>query len=169
MAEKRRLYSAVTPHLTDHIACITADITTAGFSAGMLEAQGGYQPDAPTIVLFEGISYYITEAQLRRAMSVFRSEKHQNLIVLEHLLPCTLVNETKRSIPSGIFRTIGAYAGLSNIRCYSPGHVELLFQSVRCSEVRHHSLTDMERLRKGKLQRFVEDSDGWIGCAVGAV
>jgi O-methyltransferase involved in polyketide biosynthesis len=169
MAEKRRLYSAVTPHLADRIACITADITTTGFSAAMLEAQGGYQPDAPTIVLFEGISYYITEAQLRRVMSVFRSTKHQNLIILEHLLPCALVNEARRSILLGIFRTIGVYAGLSNIRCYSPGHAESLFQSVRCVEVRHHSLADMERLRKGKPRRFVKDGDGWISCAVGAV
>jgi O-methyltransferase involved in polyketide biosynthesis len=169
MAEKRRLYLAVTPHLADRIACITADITTAGFSAGMLEAQGGYQPDAPTIVLFEGISYYITEAQLRRAMSIFRSAKQQNLIILEHLLPCALVNEARRSIPSGIFQTIGAYAGLSSIRCYSLSDVESLFQSMCCVEVRHHSLADMERLRKGKQRRFVEDGDGWIGCAVGAV
>jgi len=167
--EKHRLYSAVAPHLADHIACVTADITTAGFSAGMLEAEGSYEPDVPAIVLFEGISYYITEAQLRRAMGVFRSAKQQNMIVLEHLLPCALVNEARRSIPSRIFRTIGAYVGLANIRCYSPGHVESLFQSVRCSEVQHYSSTDMERFRKGKTQRFVEDGDGWIGCAVGAV
>jgi O-methyltransferase involved in polyketide biosynthesis len=167
--EKHRLYSAVAPHLADRIACVTADITTAGFSAGMLEAEGSYEPDVPAIVLFEGISYYITEAQLRRAMGVFRSAKQQNMIVLEHLLPCALVNEARRSIPSRIFRTIGAYVGLANIRCYSPGHVESLFQSVRCSEVQHYSSTDMERFRKGKTQRFVEDGDGWIGCAVGAV
>ena len=130
--EKHRLYSAVAPHLADHIACVTADITTAGFSAGMLETEGGYEPEVPTIVLFEGISYYITEAQLRRAMGVFRSARQQNMIVLEHLLPCALVNEARRSIPAAIFRTIGAYVGLAHIRCYSPGHVESLFQSVRC-------------------------------------
>ena len=168
-AEKHRLYSAVAPHLANRIACITADITAAGFSAEMLEVEGGYQPDAPTIVLFEGISYYITEAQLRHAMGVFRSAQQQNLIILEHLLPCALVNEARRSIPSGIFRTIGTYAGLSNIRCYSPGDVESLFQSLRGSNVRHYSSTDMERLRNEKPRRFVEDGDGWIGCAVGAV
>jgi len=169
MAEKHRLYSTVAPHLAGRIACVTADITTAGFSVGMLETEGGYQPDVPTIVLFEGISYYITEAQLRRAIAVFRSARQHNLIILEHLIPCALVNEARRSIPSDIFRTIGAYAGLSNIRCYSPGHVEALFRSVRCSEVQYYSSTDMERVRKGKPQQFVEDGDGWIGCSVGAV
>jgi O-methyltransferase involved in polyketide biosynthesis len=169
MPEKHRLYAAVAPDLADRIACVTADITTAGFSAGMLKAEGGYQPDAPTIVLFEGISYYITEAQLRHAMGVFRSTKQQNVIILEHLLPCALVNEARRSIPSGIFRTIGAYAGVSNIRCYSRGHVESLFRSLRGSNVRHYSSTDMERVRNDKPRRFVEDGDGWIGCAVGAV
>ncbi|MGZ4949565.1 MAG: hypothetical protein ACXVI0_00785 [Halobacteriota archaeon] len=157
------------PHLADRIACITADITTDELSASMLAAKGSYRSDAPTIVLFEGISYYITEAQLRRAMDVFRSAKQQNLIVLEHLLPCALVSEARRPIPSGIFGTIGAYAGVSNIQCYSLGDVEALFQSMRCSDVRHHSLIDMERLRKGKPQRFVKNSDGWIGYAVGAV
>ena len=167
--EKHRLYSAVAPHLADRIACVAADITTAGFSARMLEVEGGYRPGAPTIALFEGISYYITEAQLRHAMGVFRSTQQRNLIILEHLLPCARVNEARRSIPLGIFRTIGAYAGLSHIRCYSAGHVESLFESLRGSKVRHYSSTDMERVRKGKPRRFVDDGDGWIGCAVGAV
>jgi O-methyltransferase involved in polyketide biosynthesis len=169
MEAKRRLYAAVAPHLAERIACLTADITAAEFSAATIEAAGVYQPDAPTIVLFEGISYYITEAQLRRAMGVFRSATQPNLIVLEHVLPCARVNEARRSIPLEIFRTIGAYAGLSDIRSYSRDHVESLFQGLRCSDVRHYSLTDMERLRKGTPRRFVEDGDGWIGCAVGAV
>jgi len=169
MEEKRRVYSAVAPHLAERIACITADITADEFSAATLEAHGVYRPDAPTIALFEGISYYITEAQLRRAMGVFRSATQQNLIVLEHLLPCAHVNEARRRIPLEIFRTIGAYAGLSAIQSYSRDHVESLFRGVRCSEVRHYSLTDMERVRKGTPRRFAEDGDGWIGCAVGAV
>lgn len=169
MREKRRLYTAVAPHLADNITCITADIISAEFSFEMLETEGDCQPDAPTIVLFEGISYYITEAQLRRAMSVFRSAKQQNLIILEHLLPCALVNKARRSTPSRIFRTIRAYTGLVKIRCYSQDHVESLFQSVGCSEIQHYSSTDMERLRNGKPRQFVEDSDGWIGCAVGAI
>jgi len=169
MPDKRRLYDSVAPQLADRIACITADITTTDSSAEMLETDGGYQPAAPTITLFEGISYYITEVQLRRAMSIFRSDTQQNTIVLEYLVPCALVKKTRRAIPSGIFRTIGEYAGVSRIRCYSPSDVESLFQSVRCSEIWHHTSADMERSRKGKPRRFFEDGDGWIGCTVGAV
>jgi O-methyltransferase involved in polyketide biosynthesis len=169
MAEKRQLYSEVAPDLADRIACITADITTGEFSIEMLKAEGEYQSNSPTIVLFEGISYYIEEECLRRAMGLFQSERQQNLVVLEYLLPCSLIKKAMQPIPSGIFRTIGDYAGLSNIRCYNPDEVEQFFDCVHGSEVRHYFLADMERLRKGKPQRFVEESDGWVACSVGTL
>ena len=166
MAEKRQLYSKVAPDLADRIACITADITAEEFSIEMLKAEGEYQSNSPTIVLFEGISYYIDEECLRRAIGLFQSKLQQNLVVLEYMLPCSFIKKAMQPIPSGIFGTIGDYAGLSNIRCYSPDEVEQFFYSVRGSEVRHYFLTDMERLRKGKPKRFVEESDGWVACSV---
>ncbi len=169
MAEKRQLYSEVAPDLADRIACITADITAGEFSIEMLKAEGEYESNSPTIVLFEGISYYIEEESLRRAIGLFQSERQQNLVLVEYLLPCSFIKKAIQPIPSKIFRTIGDYAGLSNIRCYSPDEVEQFFDSVRSSEVRHYFLTDMERLRKGKTQRFVEESDGWVACSVGTL
>lgn len=169
MAEKRQLYSEVAPDLAGRIACITADITAGEFSIEMLKAEGEYESNSPTIVLFEGISYYIKEEFLRRAIGLFQSERQQNLVVVEYLLPCSFIKKATQPIPSKIFRTIGDYAGLSNIRCYNPDEVEQFFDSVRSSEVRHFFLTDMERLRKGKPQRFVEESDGWVACSVGTV
>jgi O-methyltransferase involved in polyketide biosynthesis len=169
MAEKRQLYSEVAPDLADRIACITADITAGEFSIEMLKAEGEYDSDSPTIVLFEGISYYIEEEFLRRAVGLFQSERQQNRVLVEYLLPCSFIKRAMQPIPSKIFRTIGDYAGLSNIRCYSPDEVEQFFDSACSSDVRHYFLTDMERLRKGKTQRFVEESDGWVACSVGTL
>ena len=81
-------------------------------------------------------------------MGLFQSELQQNLVVLEYMLPCSFIKRAEQPIPSGIFRTIRDYAGLADIRCYSPDEVEQFFDSVRGSEVRHYFLTDMERLRK---------------------
>jgi O-methyltransferase involved in polyketide biosynthesis len=169
MAEKSQLYSEVAPDLADRIACITADITAGEFSIEMLKAEGEYESNSPTIVLLEGISYYIKEEFLRRAVGLFQSERQQNLIIVEYLLPCSFIKNAIQPIPSKIFRTIGDYAGLSNIRCYSPDEVEQFFDSACSSDVRHYFLTDMERLRKEKTQRFVEESDEWVACSVGTL
>jgi Leucine carboxyl methyltransferase len=169
MEEKRALYGLITPDLTDQVSCITLDITSQGFSCEMLRDEAAYNAEIPTIVLFEGISYYIAEEHLRRAMAVFQSDQRRNRIVLEYMFPCELVKEERRPIPRGIMETIGTYAELQHIQCYSPSHVEQLFESARGEVIAHYDLFDMEHVRTGGRTWFAERDDGWIGCTIGSI
>jgi hypothetical protein len=169
MEEKRALYDLIIPDLTDRISCITLDITSQGFSCEMLRAEAGYNAEIPTIVLLEGISYYVAEEHLRRAMAMFRSDQHCNRIVLEYMLPCELVKEERRPIPRGIMEAVGTYAELQHVQCYSPSHVEQLFESAHGAVIAHYDLFDMEHVRTGERTWFAERDDGWIGCTIGSI
>lgn len=169
MEEKRALYDLIIPDLADRVSCITFDITSQGFSCEMLRAEAAYNAEIPTIVLLEGISYYIAEEHLRRAMAVFRSDQHRNRIVLEYMLPCELVKEERRPIPRGIFKAIGTYAELQHLQCYSPSHVEQLFESAHGAVIAHYDLFDMEHVRTGERTWFAERDDGWVGCTIGSI
>jgi O-methyltransferase involved in polyketide biosynthesis len=169
MEEKRALYDLIIPDLTDRVSCITLDITSQGFSCETLRAQAAYNAEISTIVLLEGISYYIAEEDLRRAIAVFQSDQHRNRIVLEYMLPCELVKEARRPIPRGIFETIGTYAELQHLQCYSPSHVEQLFESAHGAVIAHYDLFDMEHLRTGERTWFAERDDGWVGCTIGSI
>jgi O-methyltransferase involved in polyketide biosynthesis len=169
MEEKRALYDLIIPDLSDRVSCVTLDITSQGFSCEMLRAEAAYDAEIPTIVLFEGISYYIAEEHLRRAMAVFRSDQHRNRIVLEYMLPCELVKEERRPIPRGIMQAIGTYAELQHLQCYSPSHVEQLFESAHGAVIAHYDLFDMEYIRTGQRTWFAERDDGWVGCTIGSI
>ncbi|MGZ4921879.1 MAG: class I SAM-dependent methyltransferase [Halobacteriota archaeon] len=169
MEEKHVLYDLIIPDLTDRVSCITLDITSQGFSCEMLRSEAAYNAEIPTIVLFEGISYYIAEERLRRAMAVFQSDQRRNRIVLEYMLPCELVKEDRRPIPQGIMEAIGTYAELQHVQCYSPSHVEQLFESVHGDVIAHYDLFDMEHVRTGERTWFAERDDGWIGCTIGSI
>jgi hypothetical protein len=169
MEEKRALYDLIIPDLTDRVSCITLDLTSQGFSCEMLRAEAAYNAEIPTVVLLEGISYYIPEEHLRRAMAMFRSDQHRNRIVLEYMLPCELVKEERRSIPRGIMEAIGTYAELQHVQCYSPSHVEQLFESAHGVVIAHYDLSDMEHVRTGERTWFAERDDGWIGCTIGSI
>ncbi len=169
MEEKRALYDRIVPGLADRVSCITLDITSQGFSREMLRTEAAYNAEIPTIVLLEGISYYIAEDPLRHAMAVFASDRRRNRIVLEYMLPCELVKEERRPIPRGIMEAIGTYAGLQHIQCYSPSHVEQLFESARGEVIAHYDLSDMEHTRTGERMWFAERGDGWLGCTIGSI
>ncbi len=115
MREKHAPYGNTASHLSDRVSCVTLDITSQGFSCETLRSEAAYDAEISTIILFEGISYYITEEHLRRAMSEFQSERRCNRIVLEYMLPCELVKEARRAIPRGVFEAIGTYAELAHI------------------------------------------------------
>ncbi len=169
MEEKRALYEATAAGLGDRISCVTLDITSHAFSRETLRLEAAYDAEIPTIVLFEGISYYIEERHLRRAMATFRSERCDNRVVLEYMLPCEFVNESRQAIPRGVMKAIETYAELPRVQCYSAARVERLFKSAHGEAIAHYSLADMEQGRTGKRTWFEEREDGWVGCTIGAV
>lgn len=97
MEEKNLLYRNVVPSLCSQVRRITGDITAHDLVQMLKSA--GYRSELPTIVLIEGISYYILREDLSRLIGAFRSEQRKNKIIIEYLFLCSSISEERRVIP----------------------------------------------------------------------
>lgn len=168
LEEKEILYSSLaqTPELKGKLTCSTADITSEDLLDRLVER--GFDPDVPTIVLMEGISYYISKDDLERIFTRFRSGG-KNAFIVEYLVPCSEVNVARRGIPKGVFSLIRDEAGTDEIRCYSKEELSSLFWRAGGREISCHDMREMELLRLGFNRRFRMRGDGWIECFLGEI
>lgn len=163
MEEKAALYRAIDPVSSRRIRCLTGDITAPG-----LRELLGHEP-APSIILLEGISYYLPDQNLAEILSAFRSADLSNRFILEYLLPCDAVRPERRSIPREIFRIIRESAGLAAIRVYAPDEVDRIVEASGGVVDVHYRMNCMELLRTGENRYFPGEADGWIACCTGRI
>jgi len=161
MAEKETLYKRTAPEVADRLRCITADIASESLQEELCLA--GFRRDIATIVVLEGISYYISEEALKRIISSVRSSG-KSIFILEYLLPCDFVEPSRRNIARTIFSLIEESTGQKEIRCYSDEDLELIFSEAGGRVAAYHSMQEMERQRTGRNEYFDKPGLGWIKC-----
>ncbi|MDD3566298.1 MAG: class I SAM-dependent methyltransferase [Methanothrix sp.] len=166
MEEKARLYSRLLPPGAGMLKCLEADVSGADLAERL--ALEGFDPDAPAIVVMEGISYYLSKEDLAGIVSGFRSGG-RNRLILEYLVPCPEVRWGRREIPRRIFSLIREEAGAGRITCYTWGELSALFEELGGRVVSTTSMAEMERLRLGSNERFRNRDDGWIEGLVAAL
>jgi O-methyltransferase involved in polyketide biosynthesis len=162
MKEKHRIYQEVAPNAAKKIRCVKADLYDPGGTRSVVVGTGTFDPDHPTIIVFEGISYYLPPAVSSAVLSQFASVSRQNAVILDSLLPCRLVREDRRYISRGIWGIIHRDCNFKNTITYSPDEMKAMLTSAGCDRVSHHAMDEMERLRTGKNRFFLHDGDGWI-------
>ncbi|MCX6670086.1 MAG: class I SAM-dependent methyltransferase [Methanothrix sp.] len=161
MAEKEALYKRTAPEVADRLRCITADIASESLQEELCRA--GFRRDIATIVVLEGISYYISEEALKRIIFSFRSSG-KSIFILEYLLPCDFVEPSRRMIPKTIFSLIKESTGQKEIRCYSDEDLRQIFSEAGGRVAAYHSMQKMERQRTGRNEYFDKPGLGWIKC-----
>jgi O-methyltransferase involved in polyketide biosynthesis len=166
MEEKQRLYERAAPAHAGKIRCIPVDLSDRPATAEAI-AGAGYNPDIPTVVIVEGISYYLPTAVLSGIVSLFASRNRKNRAVVEYMLPCRLINEGQRKIPRGIWRIINRDCNLERTIAYSPDEMEQVLARAGCDHVVQHSMHEIELARTGANRYFPADPDGWIRIACG--
>jgi len=148
MEEKQHLYERATPAHAEKIRCVPADLSDRSGTAGAV-AGAGYDPDLPTVVVLEGVSYYISPAVLAGIIPLFASPDHRNRAVVEYMLPCRLVSDDRRKIPRGIWRIINRDCNPGKTVTYSPDELEQALTHAGCDHVVQHSMHKIERSRTG--------------------
>jgi O-methyltransferase involved in polyketide biosynthesis len=162
MEEKHRIYQTVAPNAAKKIRCVKADLYDPGGTRSVVVGTGTFDPDRPTIIVFEGISYYLPPEVSSAVLSQFASVSRQNAVILDSLLPCRLVREDRSYISRGIWGIIHRDCNFKNTVTYSPDEMEAMLTSAGCDRVCHHTMAEMERLRTGTNRYFLADGDGWI-------
>ncbi|MBA7479525.1 hypothetical protein ES707_14959 [subsurface metagenome] len=154
MEEKQHLYEPPAPAHAGKIRCITADLSDLSGTAGAIADTGRYDPDLPTVVVVEGISYYVPPAVLSGIVSLFASPDRKNRAVLEYMLPCRLVGDERRGIPRGVWRIINRDCNPGRTVTYSPDEMEQALTRAGCDRVVQHPMHEIEFSRTGTNRYF---------------
>jgi O-methyltransferase involved in polyketide biosynthesis len=82
--EKQELYASISFD-DDRLHNLQADMTNIPLLMQTL-IDAGYNPDEPTLIIFEGIMHYISEEQFLRIMRAFCSRTRNNAVVMDYML-----------------------------------------------------------------------------------
>lgn len=151
--------------LKSHIECATLDISNAQLineKLLLLEKSKHYDKNIPTLLIAEGISYYITQKQLWDGIKLFASKQKHNALILEYLLPWSMIDSKFVHIPKTVFQKIQEGFGVSNIEQYSEDKINKELQLINSRIEKSYSLKDIEYMRFKKNKLFCKDNTGWI-------
>lgn len=165
MDEKEQLYRQAVPELAGKIRCVTADLFDLREMEKAIRETGIFDPALPTLVIPEGISYYIPRDLLSGIIGLFASPDHTNRAIFDYMLPCRLVKEDRRRYPQGIWRIINRDCNQQETITYSLEELKETLGSAGCNGIVQHSMHEMERLRTGRNEYFTKPDDGWIQIA----
>lgn len=168
MEEKKRLYLELFPESLEKLKCVNADIASPDILDILNRPEIRYRPDLPTIILMEGISYYLRKQELKNIIASFQWQK-EGIFIIEYLVPYQLVSQARRSIPKEIFRIIQEDCGLDRITSYTKEELRAFFREKGGDLIASYTMVDMELARTGVNTYFEKPSDGWIECVVGRV
>jgi len=149
--------------LRRRIRCLESDLRNTADVVNTLKVSG-WDDSKPSLLVFEGISYYLDRETMSNLVSLFATEKRQNVMILEYLLENDLIRPDRRHIPRMVFDIIKEHGSVQITR-YAQDTIQSCFKSIRILE--GHTLKDMEKCRCGYNRYFKTDDDGWINvlCA----
>jgi O-methyltransferase involved in polyketide biosynthesis len=166
MEGKARLYDETFPEAQGKLQCLAGDITSEGLLP-LLE-RAGYARDKASIVLFEGITYYLPKPTLQELISRFGSGG-KNIIIIEYLLPCSRVYPSRRQVPKEIFALIGRSADRQEISCYTRDELGRIFSDGGGELLEGWTMREMELARCKRNRYFPGDGLGWIECVMARI
>jgi len=156
---KQRTFQEIAPALCGKIDFVTADVTSK-------QAERAYRDGkrTPSIIIIEGLSYFISVRKLERILRLFRTENRENLLIMEYLLPYMSVSEEKRFIPRTVLKMVRRIGGIRALTHYTQAKTKKIISALGGKWEDCFTVTDMERLRTGKNRYFRSGNDGWIEC-----
>jgi len=99
MGRKEQLVGALAQDLRGALRCVTADASRrASVTSGL--AGAGWSRDEPSLLVVEGLSYYLTAGDLWGLASGFSTAHRDNRMILEYLLPPCDIPEDLRPVAS---------------------------------------------------------------------
>ena len=162
MEAKAKLVSQISG-APKNIKFITADISNRNLCLNALRGSG-WSADAPSLLIFEGISYYLKPGDL---ISLFSLPNVASRAILEYMIPYDQVEAKRREIPEKVFAAIAHDCQLkvpiemwdvAEIGRRVPGHI-----------IRDVTLSDIEGMKYKNNQAhkviFPTPDSGWIQIA----
>ncbi len=161
MGVKSGMIKKISPSLGRRICCITADISRPNTVMRKL-VEDGWAKNRRTLVILEGISYYLAEERLWDMIRKFSTLDQRNRVILEYLLPSSDVQKNRAGIPNRIFHIIARDFDLAGIVRYSISDIRARVRRMGGEVTGHHTMREMEKNRTCENRYFKTKKSGWI-------
>ncbi len=162
MPMKKKLFEEVSDgSFENKIEFIESDITNKDILTESL-IQHGWDKSKKSIVIAEGISYYVTEDELWKAFSLFQSIDKSNFIILESRVPQEKVCVERRDIQERVWEYLTNALTLKFVTRYYDEKVKEYAEKINAEVIEKHTMKDIEMLRFGRNEIFLTDDSGWI-------
>jgi len=162
MSEKEQYLDGRFPN----IHFLTCDITDLSALSASLQLKG-WTPEEPTLVILEGITYYLSTTALAGLIHMFAGVRAE--IAGDFALESALVNTSVRNFGVQVFRKISDAIGLDNIQLYAPTEFMGLLNRQGYQFINRVLLQDIQREFRGKSEPFEGPEAGWISLFAASV
>jgi len=143
----------------ENLRFLTADITDVQAWSRQLKA-GEFDQRQPTLIILEGINYYIKTEQL---LDILRWAHANNAILCgDFVLPPSQVQESTRRFPKEVFEIVKEEAALDFILFYSRQEFTELLETAGYRDIRFTPLKTIQEERTGSEAPFQEPNTAWI-------
>ena len=161
MDEKNQIIRSVDSLLGNRIRCIEMDISGSADVMAVL-VEHGWDVDAPSLVIFEGISYYLPESTLWSVINMFGSISKQNQIILEYMVPNGEIQRERVPVAEYLFNLIAGDSELCRITQYGAEDIESRIRNLGGRLLRHDGMMEIEKRRTSENTVFPTARSGWI-------
>lgn len=158
---KRSLLNEAAPGAADRVVCVTADLGRAA-EAVAKTAAAGWRSDIPSVLVLEGISYYLREPALWQVIRRFCTGA-ENDIILEYMVPAKRIAPERAHIPADVFGIIQEYMSAPlEIYRMAPARIREMAAETGGRILRRHTMHSIEKSRTGTNRHFPTERSGWI-------
>jgi len=159
MDAKSDIIRSTNPALFDRVQCVTADMSNAKMLAERLSDAGWSK--AQSLIIIEGLSYYVSSADLWRIMRSLKSNIKTHLI-LEYLLPIEQIPEADRHASEGAFDIICKKFSLPELTRYDYNDIKNHVTELGGTIHDKYNMTRMEKERIGANSLCSFNRNNWI-------
>ena len=159
--EKRAIIEKIDNTILDSLSLISMDLKNPKDLVKFLE-KSGWNPNYSTLVVLEGISYYLSEKVMKNILKLFKTKNRENRIILEYLVSYDLVSKKRASSVKKIFDLISEDTGLAEITQYNQTKIKKIIENLNGTLVKIMNMKEMEQNRTGGNVFFKRSKSGWI-------
>lgn len=155
MVEKEKYLNNICPN----IKFIECDITNINLLKSKL-IQNGWVPENQSILIMEGIVYYLSEADLKNILFFFANNNSR--LMADFVLKPEYTNEKNRVFGVEVFRKIKESVGLGFVNFYDPVYFMDLIKKLGFENAKRFTMDEIQLERTGQKFPFDFEESGWI-------
>ncbi|GEN66209.1 class I SAM-dependent methyltransferase [Chryseobacterium rhizosphaerae] len=145
---------------TDLPHCIQCNLTDTKLLMETLQLQG-YQPEKPSVIIFEGVVHYIHNHQFITLMQRFRSGDKHNRVIMDYCLELTDVPEYAQPLHNTIIDMFEKFID-DRVNLYSRKGIMAVINDLNVSSIQMDSVKNVEFQLNGNNKLFHQQGEGLL-------